>query len=64
MVGQPRQAVVRVFAYDPGRGRLRLTPFATGEVLVEEPLAATGEVLRAGGQQWRLSDHWLLEPVR
>ncbi|HYG60004.1 MAG TPA: zf-HC2 domain-containing protein [Symbiobacteriaceae bacterium] len=64
MVGQPRQAVVRVFAYDPGRRQLRLTPFATGELLVEEPLSAQGDLLLAGYLRWKLSDHWLLEPVQ
>lgn len=71
MVGRPGQAVLRIFAYDPGRGRLRLIPFTAGEVLVDQAPAAVGARLVTLGHQgasserlWQLSADWLLEPIR
>lgn len=76
MVGLPGHAVLRVFAYDPDRGRLRLVPFTDGEVLVNEAPAGSGQALltrskmnaRSGAttveRRWLLTDNWLLEPAR
>ncbi len=67
MTGKPGQAVLRIFAYDPARRQLRLVPFATGEVLVDQVPAADGNLLvtvQAGGaHRWQMSDRWLLEPA-
>lgn len=60
-------------AFDPGRGKLRLIPFTTGELLVHQvPTAADGMLLtqhreyrQAGPVQveyrWRLTESWMFE---